>query len=415
METPTTALTRPRTRGIVLDLIRSARTVSRVELAVGSGLTGATITNVVRELIHDGLVIEVGRAESTGGKPRTLLRLNAEARYTVGVQVDRGSVVIVIVDLAGQLVARRALGGSGVKSPHETLVMIADHIVGLLESSGVERSRVLGVGLVSHGPQDRLRGRVLIEQPTDGWRDYPITEDLERILQLPVILDNDATAAAIGEFWLGGVHPSSTYGAIYMASGIGGGVVVEGEPYRGASSNGVEIGHISVDVNGDECGCGNTGCLEGFAGPTAIIRGAFANPPLAERLGLTAGPENTLLNFARIGRAATSGDEEAHDLIATSARYLGHAAVTLVNLFDLDLIVLGGPSFAAAGSIYLSAIQAQLDRSSFVRNVHPVSVILSASGADAAAVGGAVLVLRSELTPLDRRRPNGQSLSYTFQ
>ncbi|HWU59161.1 MAG TPA: ROK family transcriptional regulator, partial [Microbacteriaceae bacterium] len=271
MPTTSTGLSRPRTRGIVLDLIRSARSISRVELVTASGLTGGTISNVVRELIADGLVIEAGRTESTGGKPRTLLELNASARYTVGVQLDRGSAVIVVVDLAGHLIARTSMGGSGVRSPHDTLVMVADHVESLLMTTGIDRTAVLGVGFVTHGPQDTERGMLLIGAPTEQWQNYPIVDDLETLVELPVILDNDATAAALGEFWIGGVHPASTYAAIYMASGIGGGVVVEGEPYRGSSGNGIEIGHVSLDVDGPPCSCGNRGCLENFAGPTAVI------------------------------------------------------------------------------------------------------------------------------------------------
>lgn len=414
MKPAPSALSRLRTRGVLLDLIRSARTISRVELVDGAGLTGATITNVVRELIDDGLVMEVGRGASTGGKPRTLLELNASARYAVGVQLDRGSAVVVVLDLAGQLVARTALGGSGTRSPHEYLLVVAEHIDALLATTGIEREKIIGVGLVSHGPQDRTEGRLQIDAPTADWLNYPLVADLEEILHLPVLLDNDATAAAIGEFWLGGVHPASTYGSIYMASGIGGGVVVAGEAYRGASSNGVEIGHISLDVNGELCGCGNRGCVEGFAGPPATIDAARAVPGLAARLGLTGDRDDTVADFARIGRAAASGDSEAHTLIETSARYLGHAAVTLANLFDLDRIVLAGPSFTTAGSIYLHGVQAELEKAAFIRRVRPVIAILSASGANAAAVGGAVLMLKSELTPMSRLQPDGRALNYTF-
>jgi predicted NBD/HSP70 family sugar kinase len=199
-----------------------------------------------------------------------------------------------------------------------------------------------------------------------------------------------------------------------MASGIGGGVVVEGEPYRGSSGNGIEIGHVSLDVEGPPCSCGNRGCLENFAGPTAVITRARMQPDLAARLGLTDGPTETVVNFARIARAASRGDADAREIIDASARYVGKAAVSLANLFDLELIVLAGPSFTSAGANYLARVQDELDRSTFVRHVHPTRVVLSASGADAAAVGGAVLVLQSELTPLDLRKSDGRALTYTF-
>ncbi|MFF5173780.1 ROK family transcriptional regulator [Micromonospora sp. NPDC000089] len=405
---------RPQTRGVVLDLIRSAGTISRVELAAGSGLAGPTITQVVRELIDDGLVIEAGRGESTGGKPRTLLRLDPASRYAVGVQLDRCTSALVVVDLAGRPVARTSFGGSGMSPPTRLLPLLARHVESLLDGAGIDRRAVLGVGLVSHGPQDRLAGVLRTAQPTPEWQDYPVATRLGELLGLPVLLDHDATAAAVGEFWVGGVDPASTYGCIYLASGIGGGVVVEGEVYRGGSANGVEIGHLSLDVHGKRCGCGNPGCLEAFAGPQTVIDRARADADLATRLALTDGPADTVANFGRIAEAAAHGDHAARTLIEDSARYFGHAAVAMCGMFDLDLIVLAGPSFAAAGPLYRAGIQAQLDRSMFGRQIHPVRAVLSASGSDAAAVGGAVLVLRSELTPPGPHQRDGRALRYAY-
>lgn len=389
---------RPKTRGLVLDLIRSARTITRIELAEATGLTGATISEVVRELMGDGLVVEAGRGAPTGGKPRTLVQLNPLARYSVGVQLERNTCVIVVVDLAGRQVARTSFQGVAAMPPERALPLVAAQVEALLATAAVERDKVLGVGLVSYGPQDRRVGVLMTPQPTDEWLDYPVAQGLAERLGLPVLLDNDAAAAAIGEYWMGAVDPRSTYGCIYMATGIGGGVVVAGEVYRGSSSNGVEIGHISIDVNGDECPCGNVGCLENYAGPSALVRKALATPGLAQRLALDPADTDFLTEFARVAAAANAGDPAARGLVEQSARYLGSAAVTMASLFDVDAIVLAGPSFAVAGSIYQAVIQQEVDRRTFARRAHPVRVVPSVNGSDAAAIGGAVLVLQSELT-----------------
>jgi predicted NBD/HSP70 family sugar kinase len=399
------AASRSKTRGVVLDLIREARTISRVELAASAGLTPPTITQVVRELMDHGLVMEVGRGTSTGGKPPTLLQLNPQARYSVGVLFERNTCVVIVVDLAGQLVGRTSFHGTALLPPQEALPMVASRLEALLSTAGVDRDKVLGVGLVSYGPQDRQAGVLLTRQPTAEWLDYPIAPQLSELLKLPVLLDNDAAAAAIGEYWLGAVEPQSAYGCIYMATGIGGGVVVAGEVYRGSSSNSVEIGHICVDVDGQECDCGNRGCLENYAGPSAVIRQAFEASGLGRRLGLDPAGTDVLTDFGRIATAAGAGDPTARRLIERSAGYLGTAAVTMTTLFDLDLIVLAGPSFASAGAIYQSVIQEEMQRRSFARRAHPVRVVQSVSGSDAAAIGGAVLVLQSELALLDLRQP----------
>jgi predicted NBD/HSP70 family sugar kinase len=401
---------RPKTRGLVLDLIRAARTISRVELAAATGLTGATISEVVRELMDDGLVVEAGRGAPTGGKPRTLVQLNPPARYSVGVQLERNTCVVVVVDLAGRQVARTSFQGVASMPPEQALPLVAKQVNALLATAAADRDKVLGVGLVSYGPQDRRAGVLLTPQPTDQWLDYPVAQRLAESLGLPVLLDNDAAAAAIGEYWMGAVDPRSTYGCIYMATGIGGGVVVAGEVYRGSSSNSVEIGHISIDVNGDECPCGNVGCLENYAGPSAVVRQALATPGLAQRLALDPAGADFLTEFARIAAAANTGDPAARGLIEQSARYIGCAAVTMTTLFDVDVIVLAGPSFAVAGSIYQAVIQQEVNRRMFARRAHQVRIVPSVNGSDAAAIGGAVLVLQSELTlghprPEDGARP----------
>jgi len=389
---------RQKTRRMVLELIRAARTISRVELATTSGLTAPTISEVVRELMANGLVIEAGRGASTGGKPPTLLQLNPLGRYSVGVQLERNTCVIVIVDLAGRPAARASFHGVALMPPQQALAQVASRVNALLATAAVDRDKVLGVGLVSYGPQNLHAGVLLTPQPTDEWLDYSVAPRLAEQLGLPVLLDNDATAAAIGEYWMGGVDPHSTYGCIYMATGIGGGVVVAGEVYRGSSSNTVEIGHISIDVNGDECPCGNRGCLENYAGPSAVVRQALTAPGLAQRLALDPAATDVLTEFGRIAAAANAGDPAARSLIEGSARHLGCAVVTMTTLFDLDLVVLAGPSFAVAGSIYQALIQQEVDRRTFARRAHPVLVVPSVSGSDAAAIGAAVLVLQSELT-----------------
>jgi predicted NBD/HSP70 family sugar kinase len=396
---------------VVLDLIRGARTISRVELAASAGLTPPTISEVVRDLITDGLVVEAGRGASTGGKPPTLLQLNPSARYSVGVQLERNTCVIVVVDLAGRQVARTSFPGTRQMPPQQALRFLAAQVNAILDAAAVERDRVLGIGLVSYGPQDRHAGLLLSPQPTDEWYDYPVAPRLAEILGMPVLLDNDAAAAAIGEYWLGTVEPRSTYACIYMATGIGGGVVVAGEVYRGSSSNSVEIGHISIDAHGDECTCGNRGCLENYAGPSAVVRQALKMPGLAAHLALDPAETDFLAEFARIAAAANAGNPEALHLIEQSARYLGCAAVTITSLFDLDSIVLAGPSFAVAGSIYQALIQQEVDRRTFARRAHPVRVVPSVSGSDAAAIGGAVLVLQSELIVGRARADDGPASS----
>jgi len=388
----------------VLDVIRAAGTISRVGLIQTTGLTGATISTVVRRLIDDGLVIETGRAESTGGKPRVLLALNQPSRFAVGVHLDHSGIAYVLTNLGGAVVARMSRAGAGVADPPVVVARMAREVDALIEGVGVDRSRVLGLGLVSPGPLTPASGMRLTPPSMRHWEDFPLDRTLQEAVRLPVVLDNDATASALGERWSGGVGAAATFAAVYMGTGIGAGLLVNGNAYRGTSGNAGEIGHICLDVDGPECWCGARGCTEALAGPAAVVAAARGDAAIAEATGLDRPADHArssvVADFAAVARAARSGDAGARDLLERSARYLAVATRTLANVMDLELIVLTGPGLAVAGSIYLPVIQAELDRSFFARASHSITVQLSRSAATACAIGAAAMVLQSELAPL---------------
>lgn len=395
------------TTGRILDLLRTQGTLSRVELAGRTGLTAATITHAVRRLIEGGLVHEVGLDPQQGrGQPRRLLELNAASWCAVGIQIDRTTTTIVVLDFAGGRIAHAGLRGSGGDGPDATIAALADHVTDLLRRNGVPQERVLGVGLVTHGPQDRERGTLLTAQPEPEWLEFPLTDTLSSLLGLPVLLENDATAAAFGEQWAGAV-PTDTFGLIYMASGIGGGVVVDGESYRGRASNAVEIGHVALNGGSARCVCGNRGCAQAEAGPRAVVEQVLADAPLAERLGVNGPPDGTLADFERIARAWHRGDRDAAAPLERSARWIGQAAVTLVNLFDLDTVVLAGPAFVTAGPLYREHIAAELELRALSRALSRPEVRLAANVDTAAAIGGALHVLRT--IPIGARAPGTSS------
>ncbi|MEU8348823.1 MULTISPECIES: ROK family transcriptional regulator [Streptomyces] len=389
----------------MLDVIRAAGTISRVGLVRATGFTGATISTVVRRLIDDGLVLETGRAESTGGKPRVLLQLNQSARYAVGVHLDIAGITYVLTNLGGSVVARMSRAGAGAEDPPVVVERMAREVDALIEGVGVDRDLVMGLGLVSPGPLTPTSGMRLTPPAMRPWEDFPLDRALEEATRLPVVLDNDATAAALGEHWSGVVGGSSTFAALYMGTGIGAGLLVNGLTYRGASGNAGEIGHICLDVDGPECWCGAYGCTEVLAGPAAVVAAARADAELARAAGLTDGDgepsrPSVVAEFAAVARAARAGQPAARAILDRSARHLAVAARTLANIMDLELLVLTGPSLAIAGSTYLPVVQEEMDRAFFSRATHPVTVRLSTSAATAPAIGAATMVLQSELVPL---------------
>jgi predicted NBD/HSP70 family sugar kinase len=387
------------THSAILDLIRSGGVVSRIELAHRSGLTGASISRIVKQLLEEGVVVEVGFGDRTGGKRRTLIQLNAPARHAIGVTLDFDSNTYVLTDLSGAVVTRREGQGIGHESPTVVIDRIARDLSELIEAAGVDRSTVLGIGMAVAGRQD-ISHHVLRSNPeATEWELLDIEDRLGRAIGLSVVVENDSTCAVIGEFWVGRIPASVDFATVYMATGIGLGLVIEGDVYRGSSSNVGEIGHMVLDVDGPDCWCGSRGCLEMLAAPKRIVELALQQPGLRAELGLGGQQQTVRQDFALVARAAADGHDGAVPVIEESAFYLSRALVSVTNLLDLDHIILAGPGFSVAGDIYLREAWQALERLSFVRAVHPTKVGLSKFSENSAALGAASLVLHSRLTP----------------
>jgi predicted NBD/HSP70 family sugar kinase len=380
-------------KGLVLDLIRERGPISRVELAAVTGLTAATMSTVVRQLLDEDLVLESGRAASTGGRPMVLLDLNPDSRFAIGIQIGSESSTYLVVNLGGGVVVRtRDRGGDG-GSAESLMAQISRQVHTMLDAAGIELGSVVGAGVVVPGPIDLASGATLGSPRLGTWRDIRLRELVGDALGVPVILDNDATAAAVGDFWGGEAVGASAHATIYMGSGIGAGILIDGTVFRGASSNTGEIGQIVLDRDGE----GRPLTLEDLASPEAVVRNALRSPDDARRLGLN--PADTLSAFRAIATAASRGDAFANALLESSAAYLAESALNAANLFDLDSISLAGPAFAVAGPIYVKAVRNRVAERFFARANHPVAVRLAANVTDAAAIGAATLVLQSELAP----------------
>lgn len=235
-----------------------------------------------------------------------------------------------------------------------------------------------------------------VETATDRWETYPVEIELQRLTCLSVMRDNDAHCAALGEYWTAG-DSSRDFVTVYMAEGIGAGILVGGI-YRGSSGSAGEISHIEVDPDGPLCRCARRSCLATVATPQAILARIAADPRLAEACGVRT--EITFRErFRRFCYAVRASVPEAVELFETAATPLAFVILDLVNTFDLNLVTLAGPGFTQLGEEYQSRIQRQLNESAYPRDVHPITVRLGTEGFDAAALGAASVVLHRNLTP----------------
>ncbi|MCL2732156.1 MAG: ROK family transcriptional regulator, partial [Actinomycetia bacterium] len=315
--------------------------LSRQELGRDTGLSAGSISNVVGELIADGMVEEAGAVESDGGRPRILLQVSALYGYVVGVDVGETRVRVELFDLAltERASADLPLSDSGHDVDH-VVSLALQGIESVVREAGIDDSEVLGVGIgvpgiVEHVPPEPGRTAapgdadgIVVHGQTIGWDAVPLGRLLRAGTTLPLYIDNGAKTLGQAEMWFGGGRGSRNVVIALIGSGVGAAVVADGTPYHGASSSAGEWGHTTLRVGGRTCRCGSRGCLEAYVGAEALL-GRWPSAPegVSEETGLAA-----LL-------AAADHDPEADALLAEAAEYLGAGIADLINLFNPQRIV----------------------------------------------------------------------------
>ena len=259
-------------QGIVLEAIRVVDGISRVEIAENTGLTAQTISNIVKRLIDRGLVIEADKAVSGGGKRRVRLRANPDSAYAIGVQIDGDETSFIMVNLIGQVVARDRQPTSHEQGPLGVIEQVATSVKQIVEKTEIPTDKILGIGVACPGPLEQTRSIVFQPPNLPGWQEVPLKELLERKTNYSVVVDNDATAAAIGERWFGGAKSTSNFAFVYTGVGIGAGLFLKDHVYRGTTANAGEFGHMTLNPDGPECFCGNRGCVEVYCSPRGLTR-----------------------------------------------------------------------------------------------------------------------------------------------
>ncbi|GLX99111.1 sugar kinase [Herbidospora sp. NBRC 101105] len=389
-------------QAVVLDQIQLADGISRVEIAERTGLTPQTVSGIVRRLIDEGMVREDGASRVlNGGKPRTTLRLNPDARAAVGVHFDPVKLTCTVVDLLGRPLAVRRRPVSSGTDPADVVAAMAALVGEVLAESQVPSDRVLGVGLAAPGPLDQNRGLIVAPPQLSNWTRVPVQRMLAEATGLPVTLDNDATAAAVAERWSGAGKGVAHFAYLYFGTGIGGGLILNHQVYRGGSLNAGEFGHSTVLADGPACYCGNHGCLERLVNPSALVEQAHARLASGGR-GVLAEPfaaDPAAVDHAAVLLAAANGDPLAVGIIDEAAAHVASVAVSVANFVDVDLIVLGGHGIEHVEDRFAAAVAAALSTRPLSRHIRVVEVAASPLGADAAVVGAATLVLHTTYSP----------------
>ncbi len=313
-------------------------------------------------------------------------------QFIVGVDLGGTNVVVGAMPVDGSreigmrtLPTRSDLGAEGVAD--RIAAMIENVIVDVRNETGAEREDILGVGIGSPGPLDRERG-VVIVTPNLGWRDYPLRDEITKRVGLRATLDNDANCATLGEFWVGAAKGGRDVIGVTLGTGIGGGLILDGRLFHGASDAAGEIGHTSIESNGRRCKCGNYGCLEAYCSGPAIAeraREAMESEPSPGILAQVGGDLSQLTAHAVYG-AAKQGDPVAREVVRDTARFLGTGLSNLINIFNPDTVVLAG-GVTQAGESLMEPLRAEVRRRAFKPAVDACRIVLGALPMSAGVVG----------------------------
>lgn len=376
---------------LVLEALRRGDARSRSDVAERTGLGRAVIAQRLGELGRSRLVTEEGIGKSTGGRPPRHLRFNASAGHILAADLGATSIDVAVSDLDGRILAHRSEPADVADGPETVLRRVESLLDEATQAVNVPGER-FGVGIGVPGPVEFESGRPVAPPIMPGWDDYPIRERLEDRFEAPAWVDNDVNVMALGEWRAGVARSHDNVMFVKIGSGIGAGLIFNGQLYRGSNGSAGDLGHAQVGDAPVVCRCGNTGCLEALAGGQALAREALQAGRDGRSHVLAALVDEGRVPTGRdVADAASRGDPAAVDLLVQAGHYVGSMLATVVNLFNPSLIVIGG-GVALAGDVYLAAIRETVYRRSLPLATRQLQILPSALGLMAGVIGAASMV-----------------------
>lgn len=375
----------------VVDLIRfTSGGISRIELSRQMNLTRAAITTIVADLQSEGLVREVESHYPSGRRP-IVLEINPERGYVVGIDMGATHVTILVTDYSARVVRELDETLDINAGPAVCLPRVEELVHRILAEAGLTLKDVSAIGAGVPGP---VVAGVSVSGPPimPGWDGYPIRDDLAKRFGLPVSLRNDAELGAIGEWAYGAGRGERHLAYIKVGTGIGAGLLLDGQIYGGANGSAGEIGHVTIDESGPICTCGNRGCLEALAGGRAIARRAIQEVNSGRRTMLAEITPTSNIRSRDVIAAARRGDLVSQQIVSEAGVHLGTALASLVNLFNPSMVVVGG-GVAQIGDLLLEPIRETVHQRSLLPASRSVRITSALLGRRSSAMGAVVQAL----------------------
>ena len=386
-------------RSAVLNTVKTHGPIGRAEVARRTGLSAATVTGITAELIADDLVFEKAAGDSRGGRPPILLALNPRGGFVVGLKLTETEAIGALTDLQATVIAKRTDRLAG-RSPERAVNTLANAVAELIGEARIRKGKLIGVGVGVAGIVDSEHG-LIRQSPYFGWQNLPLRDLLQSRVRVPVFIDNDVNTLTLAEKWFGAGQSVDNFLTVTVGRGVGLGIVVNGQFYRGATGGAGEFGHTVMDPNGPVCDCGKHGCLESFVGDPGLVRMAADATARGELPGPVADAQSLLA-------LAQAGNPAAQAIFARAGEMLGRGVANLINIFNPQLVLISGEGVRSGDWLFGPM------REAIARHVMPglagdAEIRTDSWGDDAWARGAASLVLRGLFESPVHQEPVGSS------
>lgn len=381
-------------KSMILNKIRTSAPISRAQIARETKLTPPTVSNNVKELLEQGIVRESDLGESQGGRKPTLLLINDKAFYVIGVDAGPQNVECILADLSGNIMERNMNKLSKDITNHEYLTILKASIQDILDKTTIKKDKIIGIGVAMHGVVEVETGTSLYA-PNIGLTNIPIKDELEKEFNLEVEVENDARVMALGESWFGNHGEVESMLTVNLGHGVGAGMIANGKLYHGAQDIAGEVGHMTIDINGEECECGNKGCFQTFATGSAIAKRAQS-----ALQGSTV--EADLVDFLtaeKVYELALLGNTECMKVLTNVGAIIGIALTNLIHILNPNKIVLGG-GVTKAEKFLLPVIKETIKERALTPQAKETEVCITELGDDATVIGAVALLLVGLFDPV---------------
>jgi predicted NBD/HSP70 family sugar kinase len=385
-------------RMMVLNIIKEHEQISRQQIASLTGLTPPTITGIIRELISQGFVKEVGLGRSEGGRRPMYLNFNSNAGYVAGVEVTRQEVIIGASDLKNHPANIQVIK-LNMTEPANGIRYLSETIKTVIAQEQRNGKVFLGVGIAFPGLLNVQNGSVQRSiNLGPAWGNIPLRQILSQALGLPVFMENNSNACVLAEQWFGGGTACKDLVYINLGEGISAGIILADMIIQGFQGHAGEIGHMVIEENGPLCNCGNRGCLEALCGIPRLL--SLAEAALDANIDL-----DTLL------KSANQPGSVAWQLLQQFGHRVGLAVANVINLYNPEVVFLGG-KLATVGNVFLPVLQQTVNSHAFPEVAKSAKITISALGSNAGVIGACALALRGILQTDDSSILNDSPASF---